>query len=222
MEKGKINITSIICIVLFLVIVAGASFAYFGTFSQNISDKAAVNVQTGQGLNSSFVSSSTPLELHATLANMISASAGDVIADSNSNLNVSLIMGSNVSNYSCKYDIIFEYDLDSKIYGTGDTPVTDENQNELTLKVTGENVGTNNYSTELNFSYDTNWTAKTTTEGAKRVIVKDAVISDNIGTGTTQTWNINLKFYLLSASQASLQGQTFTGYFYIDNIRCGS
>ena len=118
MEKGKINITSIICIVLFLVIVAGASFAYFGTFSQNISDKTAINVQTGQGLNSSFVSSSTPLELHATLANMISASAGDVIADSNSNLNVSLIMGSNVSNYSCKYDIIFEYDLDSKIYGT--------------------------------------------------------------------------------------------------------
>ena len=35
MEKGKINITSIICIVLFLVIVAGASFAYFGTFSYN-------------------------------------------------------------------------------------------------------------------------------------------------------------------------------------------
>lgn len=222
MEKGKINVTSIVCIFLFLVIVVGASFAYFGTFSQNIGNKTAINVQTGQGLNSSFVSTSTPLELHATLANMINASAGDVVADSNSNLNVTLIMGGNVTNYSCIYDIVFEYDVESKIYGNGDTPVTDENQKELTLKVTGENVGTNNYSSEVNFSYDTNWTAKTTTKGAKRIIVKDATISDNTGVGTTQSWNINLKFYLLSASQASLQGQSFTGYFYVDNIRCGS
>lgn len=216
----KVNITSIFAIIFLLAIVAGASFAYFGSFSTKVNNKASVNVNTGSGISSSFVSTTAPLDLHATLANMINASAGDVVADSNSNLNVTLTLGTASSTYSCTYDIVFEYDIDSKVYGDTETPVTNPSSKELTLIIKGANVGTNNYSTEKNFAYDSSWSAKSGNVGYKKVVVKDAIIKDLNGTGTTQSWNINLKFYILSESQASIQGKSFSGNFYVENIRC--
>ncbi len=216
----KVNITSIFAIIFLLAIVAGASFAYFGSFSTRVNNKASVNVNTGSGISSSFVSTTAPLDLHATLANMINASAGDVVADSNSNLNVTLTLGTASSTYSCTYDIVFEYDVDSKIYGDAETPVTNPSSKELTLTIKGTNVGINNYSTEKNFAYDSSWSAKTENVGYKKIVVKDAIIKDLNGTGTTQSWNINLKFYILAESQASIQGKTFSGNFYVENIRC--
>lgn len=215
MENKKIKVVSLIAMAFLTLIVIGASFAYFGSFSQNTKDHANVNVNTGAGLNTSFISTSAPLNLHATLANMIEKSVGEVVADSNSNLNVTLTFGSTQSSYNCKYDIVYEYESDSLMYGCGSTPVTSSVEKELTLKISGPSTGTNSFSEEKNFSFASSCSNK------KMTVVKDAVINDNTTSGTTQSWNINLKFYLLSESQAALQGQNFSGNFYVENVRCG-
>lgn len=215
MENKKIKVVSLIAMAFLTLIVIGASFAYFGSFSQNTKDHANVNVNTGAGLNTSFISTSAPLNLHATLANMIEKSVGEVVADSNSNLNVTLTFGSTQSSYNCKYDIVYEYESDSLMYGCGSTPVTSSADKELTLKISGPSTGTNSFSEEKNFSFASSCSNK------KMTVVKDAVINDNTTSGTTQSWNINLKFYLLSESQAALQGQNFSGNFYVENVRCG-
>ena len=166
------------------------------------------------------LSTSAPLELHATLANMIASSPGSVVADSNVNLNVSLALGGTGTTYKCLYDIVFEYDAGSDVYGSDDVPVTDPLEKELTLIVSSQTAsGTNSFSEEKNFAYDSSWESVNNT--FRKTIVKDATITDSSVTGTTDTWNLNLKFYLLSQSQAKVQGKTFNGSFFVDNIRCG-
>lgn len=218
MKNNDISVVSIVATVLLILMLIGASFAYFGNFSTNVNNVVSMNVETYNGFNSSFVSSSAPLNLHATLANMVSAEAGDVVASESENLNVSLVLGGTGATYTCTYDIVFEYDEESDVYGNGTTTVTNPTKNELTLLVTGPNVGTNNYSTEKNFNYDANWTQNNSKY--RRVIVQNASISSSSATSTDQAWNINLKFYILSESQAQLQGHSFTGNFFIENVSC--
>ncbi len=220
-DKNKLNLSSLVAIILIVIITGGATFAYFGTFRQSADGIFNVNVTTSKGFNTTFSSTSAPLELHATLANMISSTPGSVVADSNVNLNVSLSLGGQGTSYTCLYDIVFEYDSGSDVYGSSDVPVTNENEKELTLTVTSQNSsGTNNFSEEKNFAYDSSWESVNNTY--RKIIVKDASIVDNSINGTTTIWNLNLKFYLLSSSQAKVQGKTFNGSFFIDNIRCGA
>lgn len=220
-NKNKLTVSSLIAILLLLIMIAGASFAYFGTFRANVNGTSNINVTTSKGFNTTFTSTSAPLELHATLANMIASSPGDVVANSNVNLNVSLALGGTGTNYTCLYDIVYEYDSGSDIYGSSNIPVTNADKKELTLTVSsGDPSGTNDFADEKNFAYDSTWITKN--DKVRKTIVKDATISDSSVTGTTKTWNLNLKFYLLSESQANVQGKTFTGSFFIDNIRCGA
>ena len=125
-NKNKITVSSLIAIVLLLIMVAGASFAYFGSFKQDVNSTANINVTTQKGFNTTFTSSSAPLELHATLANMIASTPGSVVAESNVNLNVSLALGGTGTTYKCLYDIVYEYDSNSDVYGSETVPVTNE------------------------------------------------------------------------------------------------
>ena len=219
-NKNKLTVSSLIAILLLLIMVAGASFAYFGSFRQDVNGVTNINVTTSKGFNTTITSTSAPLELHATLANMIASSPGSVVAESNVNLNVSLVLGGTGTTYKCLYDIVFEYDSGSDVYGSDDVPVTDASQKELTLTVSSPTAsGTNSFSEEKNFAYDSSWESVNST--FRKTIVKDASITDSSVTGTTDTWNLNLKFYLLSQSQAKVQGKTFNGSFFVDNIRCG-
>ena len=175
-NKNKLTVSSSIAIVLLLIMVAGASIAYFGSFKQDVNSTA--------------------------------------------NLNVSLALGGTGTTYKCLYDIVYEYDSNSDVYGSESVPVTNESKKELTLTVSSSLVsGTNNFSEEKNFAYDSSWESVNNT--FRKTIVKDATIIDSSMGGTTNTWNLNLKFYLLSESQAKVQGKTFTGSFFVDNIRCG-
>lgn len=219
-NKNKLTVSSLIAMVLLLIMVAGASFAYFGSFKQDVNSTANINVTTQKGFNTTFTSSSAPLELHATLADMIASTPGSVVAESNVNLNVSLALGGTGTTYKCLYDIVYEYDSNSDVYGSESVPVTNESKKELTLTVTSSLAsGTNNFSEEKNFAYDSSWESVNNT--FRKTIVKDATIIDSSIGGTTNTWNLNLKFYLLSESQAKVQGKTFNGSFFVDNIRCG-
>ena len=221
----KNNIITIVCSILLLLIFIGAAFAYFGTFTEDVSNKLKVNITIDEGSESTFVSSGVDLELTVPARNMTEFVAGNEnMTTSNSTLlNVTLTSGSLNVTSTCTYDIAFEYASDSSIYGQSPTTVTDSLQKEFTLTMTGTG-GTNNYGTEKNFNYDTSdgWTSKTTNINEKRIIVSGATISDTSTTGTTKSWNIAFKFYNLTIDQNQLAGKTFKGTFYVENVSCSN
>ena len=92
----KNNIITIICSILLLLIFIGAAFAYFGTFTEDVSNKLEVNITIDEGSESTFVSSGVDLELTVPARNMTEFVAGNEnMTTSNSTLlNVTLTSGS--------------------------------------------------------------------------------------------------------------------------------
>ena len=215
-NKSNIKLLSIVASVVLLIIVVGASFAYFGTYKENI-DKYKINITIDEFAKATFVTKDANLNLSVSKKDMVAYGAGTKAAENSANLNVVLTSGNPNVKVTCTYDIYYEYDANSSIYGVSPTPVTDSSLKELTLKAVGS-TGTNNYADEKNFNYDTSWT----TNPYKRLIVKGASITDATKNGTTDTWKFNMAFYNLDADQNKLAGKTFTGSFYVDkdSIQC--
>lgn len=215
-NKSNIKLLSIVASVVLLIIVLGASFAYFGTYKENI-DKYKINITIDEFAKATFVTKDANLNLSVSKKDMVAYEAGTKASENSANLNVVLTSGNPNVKVTCTYDIYYEYDANSSIYGVSPTPVTDSSLKELTLKAVGS-TGTNNYADEKNFNYDTNWTQNP----YKRLIVKGASITDATKNGTTDTWNFNMAFYNLDADQNKLAGKTFAGSFYVDkdSIQC--
>ena len=215
-NKSNIKLLSIVASVMLLIIVVGASFAYFGTYKENI-DKYKINITIDQFAKATFVTKDANLNLSVSKKDMVAYETGTKAAENSANLNVVLTSGNPNVKVTCTYDIYYEYDTNSSIYGVSPTPVTDSSLKELTLKALGS-TGTNNYADEKNFNYDTNWTQNP----YKRLIVKGASITDATKNGTKDTWNFNMAFYNLDADQNKLAGKTFAGTFYVDkdSIEC--
>ena len=215
-NKSNIKLLSIVASVMLLIIVVGASFAYFGTYKEDI-DKYKINITIDQFAKATFVTKDANLNLSVSKKNMVAYETGTKAAENSANLNVVLTSGNPNVKVTCTYDIYYEYDTNSSIYGVSPTPVTDSSLKELTLKAVGS-TGTNNYAGEKNFNYDTSWT----TNPYKRLIVKGASITDATKNGTTDTWKFNMAFYNLEADQNKLAGKTFAGTFYVDkdSIQC--
>ena len=215
-NKSNIKLLSIVASVMLLIIVVGASFAYFGTYKENI-DKYKINITIDQFAKATFVTKDANLNLSVSKKDMVAYETGTKAAENSANLNVVLTSGNPNVKVTCTYDIYYEYDTNSSIYGVSPTPVTDSSLKELTLKAVGS-TGTNNYVDEKNFNYDTSWTQNP----YKRLIVKGASITDATKNGTTDTWKFNMAFYNLDADQNKLAGKTFAGSFYVDkdSIQC--
>ena len=215
-NKSNIKLLSIVASVMLLIIVVGASFAYFGTYKENI-DKYKINITIDQFAKATFVTKDANLNLSVSKKDMVAYETGTKAAENSANLNVVLTSGNPNVKVTCTYDIYYEYDTNSSIYGVSPTPVTNSSLKELTLKAVGS-TGTNNYADEKNFNYDSSWT----TNPYKRLIVKGASITDATKNGTTDTWKFNMAFYNLDADQNKLAGKTFAGSFYVDkdSIQC--
>ena len=217
MEKSKeTKLIGIIASVFLLFIVGVASFAYFGSFNVDLNNNVAVNINAVSPGNASFVSSATQLNLQVPAANMSQTAADNETpaASNTATLTVNLTGAANLLT-TCTYDIVYEYDDGSNIYGGSQTKSVAKNgDKEITLQVTGLN-GTNNFVSEKNFDYDSNWS------GLKRTLVSGATISST-GTLTTQNINITGKYYNLTISQSSLEGKAFTGKIYVENYDCGT
>ena len=215
-NKSNIKLLSIVASVVLLIIVLGASFAYFGTYKENI-DKYKINITIDEFAKATFVTKDANLNLSVSKKDMVAYEAGTKAAENSANLNVVLTSGNPNVKVTCTYDIYYEYDANSSIYGISPTPVTDSSLKELTLKAVGS-TGTNNYADEKNFNYDTSWTQNP----YKRLIIKGASITDATKNGTTDTWKFNMAFYNLNADQNKLAGKTFAGSFYVDkdSIQC--
>lgn len=223
MEKTtQTKIISIFASVFLLVIVIGASFAYFGSFNVNLNNNVAVNITASSPGTATFVSSSATLNLQVPAANMsqtvvANATAPVLAAESTANMNVSLTSGSTGVSITCKYNVYYEYS-GSNIYGATATPKTTGATKEITMQVAATVGGTNNYSTETNF--DTG-NGKTWASN-KATLITNATITNASTTATTQTLSFTMRFYNFNADQNKLAGKPFIGKIYAEKTDCTS
>ena len=214
MEKNiNVKIMGVFASILLLFIVITASFAYFGSFDVNLNNNVAVNINAVSPGDATFISSATQLNLQVPAANMSqTASNNEVAAATNTaTLTVNLTGAANLLT-TCTYDIVYEYDSTSNVYGK--SPTTKNGNKEITLQVSNVN-GTNNFANEKNFDFDSSWTNN------KRTLVSGATISSN-GTLTTQNISITGKYYNLTIPQTSIEGKAFTGKIYVTNHSCST
>ena len=207
----NVKIMGVFASILLLFIVITASFAYFGSFDVNLNNNVAVNINAVSPGDATFISNATQLNLQVPAANMSqTASNNEIAAATNTaTLTVNLTGAANLLT-TCTYDIVYEYDAGSNVYGK--SPTTKNGNKEITLQVSNVN-GTNNFANEKNFDYDSNWTNN------KRILVSGATIESN-GTLTTQNISITGKYYNLTIPQTSIEGKAFTGKIYVTNHSC--
>ena len=214
MEKNiNIKIMGVFASILLLFIVITASFAYFGSFDVNLNNNVAVNINAVSPGDATFISNATQLNLQVPAANMSqTASNNEIAAATNTaTLTVNLTGAANLLT-TCTYDIVYEYDAGSNVYGK--SPTTKNGDKEITLQVSNVN-GTNNFVNEKNFDFDSSWTNN------KRTLVSGATIESN-GTLTTQNISITGKYYNLTIPQTSIEGKAFTGKIYVTNHSCST
>ena len=214
MEKNiNVKIMGVFASILLLFIVITASFAYFGSFDVNLNNNVAVNINAVSPGDATFISSATQLNLQVPAANMSqTASNNEIAAASNTaTLTVNLTGAANLLT-TCTYDIVYEYDSTSNVYGK--SPTTKNGDKEITLQVSNVN-GTNNFANEKNFDYDSSWS------GLKRTLVSGATIESD-GSLTTQNISITGKYYNLTIPQTSIEGKAFTGKIYVTNHSCST
>ena len=216
MENNNVKLIGVFASVLLLVIVITASFAYFGSFDTNLTNNVAVNVNSVSPGDATFTSNATQLNLQVPAANMSQTASNNTVAaaSNTATLTVNLTGAANLLT-TCTYDIVYEYDSSSYIYGgTGTNHITKNGDKEITLQVTNVK-GTNNFASEKNFDYDSSW------NWLKRTLVSGATIESD-GTLTTQNISITGKYYNLDISQTSLEGKAFTGKIYVTNHSCST
>ena len=214
MKKNiNVKIMGVFASILLLFIVITASFAYFGSFDVNLNNNVAVNINAVSPGDATFISNATQLNLQVPAANMSqTASNNEIAAATNTaTLTVNLTGAANLLT-TCTYDIVYEYDAGSNVYGK--SPTTKNGNKEITLQVSNVN-GTNNFANEKNFDFDSSWS------GLKRTLVSGATISSN-GTLTTQNISITGKYYNLTIPQTSIEGKAFTGKIYVTNHSCST
>ena len=214
MEKNiNVKIMGVFASILLLFIVITASFAYFGSFDVNLNNNVAVNINAVSPGDATFISNATQLNLQVPAANMSqTASNNEVAAATNTaTLTVNLTGAANLLT-TCTYDIVYEYDSTSNVYGK--SPTTKNGDKEITLQVSNVN-GTNNFANEKNFDYDSSWS------GLKRTLVSGATIESD-GSLTTQNISITGKYYNLTIPQTSIEGKAFTGKIYVTNHSCST
>ena len=212
MDKSKITKSlAVFASVLLIIIIGVASFAYFGTFNVNLNNNVAVNINAVSPGNATFISNATQLNLQVPAANMSFTVANNTVAakEDTAFLDVTLTGSANLLT-TCTYDIVYEYDAGSNVYGK--SPTTKNGNKEITLQVSNVN-GTNNFANEKNFDFDSSWTNN------KRTLVSGASIS-SMGSLTTQNISITGKYYNLTILQSSLEGKSFTGKIYVTNHKC--
>ena len=221
MEKIKITKSlAVFASVLLIIIIGVASFAYFGTFNVNLNNNVAVNINSSSPGNATFTSNATQLNLQVPAANMSFTVANNTVAakEDIAFLDVTLTGSSNLLT-TCTYDIVYEYDAGSNVYGQGTTTKTGDATKEITIEVNGMN-GNNHFATETNFDHANIQSYYDSTNKYYK-LVEGATIK-SLGSTQSVRWKITGRYYNLNASQAQLGGKNFTGKIYAISKGCSS
>ena len=221
MEKSKITKSlAVFASVLLIIIIGVASFAYFGTFNVNLNNNVAVNINSSSPGNATFTSNATQLNLQVPAANMSFTVANNEVAakEDTAFLDVTLTGSSNLLT-TCTYDIVYEYDAGSNVYGQGTTTKTSGATKEITIEVNGMN-GNNHFATETNFDHANIQSYYDNTNKYYK-LVEGATIK-SLGSTQSVRWKITGRYYNLDVSQAQLGGKNFTGKIYAISKGCSS
>lgn len=219
MEKKNTLLLTVIAVATLLVAVVGATFAYFGSFTTTVDNKAGVNVTTAAAKTSSFTTTAADLKLNVAASDMLKGSGAAVnvgtYAGDNSTLTVTLTADDPTTTTTCAYSIYFQYDAGSKVYGAGETPVTEGTENkEFTYTLTpSEGITVEEAyaaTTEKDFSVFKN------AASAKVLVAKGSISARN--TTTAQTLAAKVIFYNFpTINQTALADKSFAGKFFVDN-----
>lgn len=234
MEKStKTNIISLFAGILLLLIVIGASFAYFGSFTVNLNNNVAVNINSTSPGTSTFTSTSAELNLQVPAANMSQTVVNEtnnvvLAAESSATMNVSLLAGKDITDgvpLNCLFSIYFEYTGDN-VYGDSNTPKTTGATKEITMQISGKvsgdgegDDGAGYYWNEPNFDIGNGmpWSNN------KATLIPSAYIANySSTTPTTITFTFTMRFYNLNADQNALAGKPFTGRIYAEKKQCST
>ena len=221
MEKSKITKSlAVFASVLLIIIIGVASFAYFGTFDVNLINNVAVNINSSSPGDATFTSNATQLNLQVPAANMSFTVANNTVAakEDTAFLDVTLTGSENLLT-TCTYDIVYEYDAGSNVYGQGTTTKTSGATKEITIEVNGMN-GNNHFATETNFDHANIQSYYDNTNKYYK-LVEGATIK-SLGTEQSVRWKITGRYYNLNVSQAQLGGKNFTGKIYAISKGCSS
>ena len=221
MEKSKITKSlAVFASVLLIIIIGVASFAYFGTFNVNLVNNVAVNINSSSPGNATFTSNASQLNLQVPAANMSFTVANNTVAakEDIAFLDVTLTGSSNLLT-TCTYDIVYEYDAGSNVYGQGTTTKTGDATKEITIEVNGMN-GNNHFATETNFDH-ANIQGYYDSTNKYYKLVEGATIK-SLGSTQSVRWKIIGRYYNLNVSQAQLGGKNFTGKIYAISKGCSS
>ena len=221
MDKSKITKSlAVFASVLLIIIIGVASFAYFGTFNVNLNNNVAVNINSSSPGNATFTSNATQLNLQVPAANMSFTVANNTVAakEDTAFLDVTLTGSQNLLT-TCTYDIVYEYDAGSNVYGQGTTTKTSGATKEITIEVNGMN-GNNHFATETNFDHAS---IQSYYDSANKYykLVEGATIK-SLGSTQSVRWKIIGRYYNLNVSQAQLGGKNFTGKIYAISKGCSS
>ena len=221
MDKNKITKSlAVFASVLLIIIIGVASFAYFGTFNVNLNNNVAVNINSSSPGNATFTSNATQLNLQVPAANMSFTVANNTVAakEDTAFLDVTLTGSQNLLT-TCTYDIVYEYDAGSNVYGQGITTKTSGATKEITIEVNGMN-GNNHFATERNFDHANIQSYYDSTNKYYK-LVEGATIK-SLGSTQSVRWKITGRYYNLNVSQAQLGGKNFTGKIYAISKGCSS
>ena len=221
MDKSKITKSlAVFASVLLIIIIGVASFAYFGTFNVNLNNNVAVNINSSSPGNATFTSNATQLNLQVPAANMSFTAANNTVAakEDTAFLDVTLTGSQNLLT-TCTYDIVYEYDAGSNVYGQGTTTKTSGATKEITIEVNGMN-GNNHFATETNFDH-ANIQSYYDSANKYYKLVEGATIK-SLGSTQSVRWKITGRYYNLDVSQAQLGGKNFTGKIYAISKGCSS
>ena len=205
----KYTIIFILSVVM-MSFLALASFAFLGNFQRTLNN-TNINI-LAQNVNNTYfnVTNNVSFSLDVDPTKMNETNNGNYVAENTAILDVSINPAADGLSVKCTYDIIFEYDSSSNIYGVSPTPVTTGASKELTLQAIGPN-GTSDYFEEKNF----NLTSR------KKTIVSGAEIVNSIADmPTTHRWKFVNRFYNLNLDQSALANKSFKGRYYVANVSC--
>ena len=209
-KLDKKSLIIVISSVLLIIAVSAVSFAFLGSFQRTLNN-ANVNI-VAQNVNNTYfnVTNNVSFSLDVDPTKMNETNNGNYVAENTAILDVSINPAADGLSVKCTYDIIFEYDSSSNIYGVSPTPVTTGASKELTLQAIGPN-GTSDYFEEKNF----NLTSR------KKTIVSGAEIVNSIADmPTTHRWKFVNRFYNLNLDQSALANKSFKGRYYVANVSC--
>ena len=220
--KSKNKLKVILSSVFFLILVIGAAYAYLGTFNINLNNNVAVNINSTSPGNLSFIANSTQLNIQVPDTSMAQYNANNTVAAKEDTGFVDITLtGAEGFLTTCSYDLVYEYNTNSDIYGKT-VPVTTDATKEITIEVNGMN-GNNHFATETNFNFDTSkgWSNATSTKGAKVTLVTGATLK-SLGTEQSVRWKVIGRYYNLDLNQYALSGKSFTGKIYVENVNCST